>query len=408
MFKQLHKPAHGLLIDSALVCAVLLLTAGLWVVLTPAGPMQAAAPQHAAPAANNRIVTENALPGTDEWSDIGWNDPPKLNAYAGATSVNAGNPISIYVNTAGSSITWRLYRLGYYQNHGARLITTYGASPRRRSPPARGQSDRAWCAAPGLHLHPPHQPGLDQRHLSSAYGLEQRLAHSSSTSPCATTATTPIIVFAGSARPTRRTTTTAARASISRATTKAAPPRLPGVVRPALRLRRSGTGAFFTHDVDMVRWLEASGYDVTYISDVDTATNPNILLSHKVFLEVGHPEYWTWDERDNVEAALAAGVNMVFASANETYWNMRLEASPVGPNRIITCYKDAALDPTHTAPYTTGRVRRPDPATARTTAWSASATNPTMTTRTTTTPGCSAPRPIAGISIAPASNPATR
>jgi hypothetical protein len=30
-----------------------------------------------------------------------------------------------------------------------------------------------------------------------------------------------------------------------------------------------------------------------------------------------------------------------------------LESSSVGPNRIITCYKDAQKDPTHTAPYTT-------------------------------------------------------
>src|SRR5690349_22638701 len=125
MIKHLHKPARGLLIGSlTLVFAFLLLGVGLWGVLAPAARTQAAAPHPAAPAANNRIVTENALPGTDEWSDIGWNDPPKLNAYAGATSVNAGNPISIYVNNAGSSITWRLYRLGYYQNHGARLITT--------------------------------------------------------------------------------------------------------------------------------------------------------------------------------------------------------------------------------------------------------------------------------------------
>src|SRR5205814_1997168 len=77
------------------------------------------------------------------------------------------------------------------------------------------------------------------------------------------------------------------------------------------------------------------------------------LLSHRVFLDMGHDEYWPWSQRDNVEAALAAGVNLVFASDNESYWNTRLEASPVGPNRILTCYKDAALDPTPVAPGVT-------------------------------------------------------
>ena len=66
----------------------------------------------------------------------------------------------------------------------------------------------------------------------------------------------------------------------------------------------AGTGVLFTHDMEMVRWVEASGYDVTYISDVDRAVDPNILLHHAVLLDVGHDEYWTWDERDNVEAAL--------------------------------------------------------------------------------------------------------
>ena len=44
---------------------------------------------------------------------------------------------------------------------------------------------------------------------------------------------------------------------------------------------------------------------------------------------------------------------MAFASGNESYWHIRLEDSPVGPNRIITCYKDNKLDPIHTGPETT-------------------------------------------------------
>src|SRR5205823_2684363 len=57
---------------------------------------------------------------------IGNYDINQLAAFPGATSVNAGAPISIYISsTTGMSLTAQLYRLGYYQGHGARLITSY-------------------------------------------------------------------------------------------------------------------------------------------------------------------------------------------------------------------------------------------------------------------------------------------
>src|SRR5262245_42907321 len=75
----------------------------------------------------NPIITENALPGTDEWASIGNYDINNLSAYPGATSVNAGNSIGIYVKSSGATLSARLYRLGYYHNHGARLVTTFSS-----------------------------------------------------------------------------------------------------------------------------------------------------------------------------------------------------------------------------------------------------------------------------------------
>jgi hypothetical protein len=365
MFQHLHKPARGWLLGMfMLVCAFLLLGAGLWGALNPAVRTQAAAPHGAARTANNRIVTENALPGTDEWADIGWNDPPKLNAYAGATSVNAGAPISIYVNNAGSSITWRLYRLGYYQNHGARLITTGGPVSTAPQPACTRTSSTGlvrcpWAAAFTLPTNAAWVSGIyllrmdsDQGRRIFVYFTVRNDSYNAD------------FVFQ-EASMTNQAYNDYGGESLYLSRNNEGRPRGYQVSFDRPYADGAGTGSFFTHDVDMLRWVEASGYDVTYISDVDTATNPNILLNHKVVLEVGHPEYWTWGERDNVENALAAGVNMVFASANETYWSVRLESSPVGPNRIITCYKDPALDPTHTAPYTTVEfdgpiLQRPD------------------------------------------------
>src|SRR4029077_830273 len=78
-----------------------------------------------------------------------------------------------------------------------------------------------------------------------------------------------------------------------------------------------GTGAqdfVFNAEYPMVRFLEANGYDVTYTSGVDSDRRGSELLNHKIFLSVGHDEYWSGDQRTNVEAARAAGINLAFFS----------------------------------------------------------------------------------------------
>jgi len=64
----------------------------------------------------------------------------------------------------------------------------------------------------------------------------------------------------------------------------------------------------------MLRFLEANGYDVSYISGLDTSTRGALLLNHSVFMSTGHDEYWAGSQRTNVEAARDAGVNLAFFS----------------------------------------------------------------------------------------------
>ena len=53
----------------------------------------------------------------------------------------------------------------------------------------------------------------------------------------------------------------------------------------------------------MVRFLERNGYDVSYFAGVDSDRYGSELLEHKLFLSVGHDEYWSGTQRANVEAA---------------------------------------------------------------------------------------------------------
>ena len=75
----------------------------------------------------------------------------------------------------------------------------------------------------------------------------------------------------------------------------------------------------------MIRWLEANGYNVSYTTGVDTDRRGNLLTNHKVFLSVGHDEYWSGAQRANVEAARNAGVHLAFFAGNDIYWKTRWE-----------------------------------------------------------------------------------
>src|SRR5207247_4107389 len=52
----------------------------------------------------------------------------------------------------------------------------------------------------------------------------------------------------------------------------------------------SGFGFFINWEINFVRWLERSGYDVTYSTDIDTHANGGALMKHKAFRVVGPGE----------------------------------------------------------------------------------------------------------------------
>src|SRR5262249_58217581 len=81
--------------------------------------------------------------------------------------------------------------------------------------------------------------------------------------------------------------------------------------------------SFFHAEYPMVRWLEANGYNVSYSTDLDSDRLGAEIREHKVFMSVGHDEYWSAGQRANVEAARDAGVNLAFFSGHESFWKTR-------------------------------------------------------------------------------------
>ncbi len=117
-------------------------------------------------------------------------------------------------------------------------------------------------------------------------------------------------------------------------------PLSPGIRSARTRVRKN---SLFGAEYAAIYWLEENGYDVSYISGLDTATNGSLLLNHKVFMDAGHDEYWTDSQVANVQAAENAGVNAVFLSGNEMFWQTRFSPSidsSADPNRTLVTYKD--------------------------------------------------------------------
>jgi hypothetical protein len=83
-----------------------------------------------------------------------------------------------------------------------------------------------------------------------------------------------------------------------------------------------------------------------------------------VFLSVGHDEYWSGDQRANVEAARDAGTHLGFFSGNEVFWKTRWEAgidASGASYRTLVSYKEThennVVDPAN--PIWTGTWRDP-------------------------------------------------
>jgi hypothetical protein len=103
-----------------------------------------------------------------------------------------------------------------------------------------------------------------------------------------------------------------------------------------------------TNNVPMIRTAESitdSRVSLGYTTEARLAGNPALLTGAAAVLFSGHSEYWTHGMRRSVESARDAGTNVVFFGANNVYWRTRTEPTVLGPDRMVVCYRDPALDP---------------------------------------------------------------
>ena len=157
-----------------------------------------------------------------------------------------------------------------------------------------------------------------------------------------------------------------------------------------------GAGDFLGNEYPLVRLVEALGLDVTYWTDLDLHEHPERLLAHRALVSLGHDEYWSTRMRRGAEAARDHGVNLAFLGANAVFRHIRLQPSPLGPDREEVNYKpwSARDDPAwRTDPAQVTTDWREPPCAIRRAGSSATSTSATLSTRpgswSTWRPGCS-------------------
>ncbi|MBD2772979.1 DUF4082 domain-containing protein [Iningainema tapete] len=324
------------------------------------------------PQSSNAISIENQKPGTTNWR-ITNQAYDEIAGYAGATSVNKGGSLAIKVSLAQpGQFTIDVYRLGYYGGSGGRLVLSSGAlnGITQRACRVTNRTTRLvecnWSTSYTLAVGSDWTSGLYIAKLTDSRTGKQSqvwfvVRDDSSTSDILFQSSfNTFLAYSNFGPVGSRYSLYPFNSTNQQRAVKVS------YDRPFSETTTE-TGEFNTllrWEYNMMRWLESQGYNVSYVTNVDVHSNSQLLLKHKVFLSVGHDEYWSKEQRDYVEQARDAGVNLAFFSANTAYWRVRFENSTINgqPNRVMVCYKQAATASEPTDKFRSQLNNRPESA----------------------------------------------
>src|SRR5687767_411499 len=320
------------------------------------------------------IRVENAKAGSTDWlltrvarhddeiDELGWHRLNGIEAYASQTSVKAGETHNVHVSTSPvNKYSVSIYRMGYYGGAGARLMRSLGPLQGTAEPTpqdgARNLLESNWKVGFSLQipadwlsgvylgklttLPAPGGQYLDLEMISEAYVIfvvrDDRKAD-------LLFQVSDLTWLAYNRWPQWRSFYDLGNAPWGASNSKVGydvgfdrPHALFWNGYPAgFHPQTNGSGEFLMTEFPLAFWLEKEGYDVSYISNVDTHADGNRLLRSRVFLSVGHDEYWTERMFENVTRARDAGVSLAFLSGNSISGVVELLPSSDGrPNRVM-------------------------------------------------------------------------
>ena len=301
---------------------------------------------------SNAIIKENKLPGTQDWilkeAEIKFDQPTLDNLWMGPIRsstiegycdklyVKQGDSIGFHVSTKEETYSMDIFRIGYYQGNGGRLVKSLGefkgkyyntpeADPdtyliecnweeahREMVPPdwvsgfylVKLRSEGGWCNYMSFVVtdEKPHDYVFQVADFNS-HAYNRWPEHHS----LYNNIETGIDNYWG-------------------------PRNVSSFRRPQGKLSQlvdlpltMGAGEFFAWQYPFVFWAEKMGYDLTYISNMTLhESGPEILTRAKGFLVVGHDEYWTDKMYENTVKARDQAVSIGFFCGNSVFGRFRL------------------------------------------------------------------------------------
>jgi hypothetical protein len=301
----------------------------------------------------DRIPRENELPGTRDWMTTKVAVDPKtryrspwIEGFASRTSVRPGESITLYVNTnPPSSFRVQIYRLGYYQGHGGRLVMELAPIKGSVQPdPPIGHNRLRECAwAPCAEITIPsdwtsgvylgkltaEREGMqsyvifvvrDDRKCDFLFQVSDTTWNAYNRWP------NQFSLYDDGKKEWYWGPNVAT--SFDRPYGKYCQ-----VVDAPLSV---GSGEFLLWEFPLAYWMEQQGYDVSYISNLDTHSDPASLLRAKGWLSVGHDEYWSLSMFETMKRMVSEGLNLAFLSGNSICGVIDIRASSDGRSgRVI-------------------------------------------------------------------------
>jgi hypothetical protein len=294
------------------------------------------------------LTLENQKAGDGTWMSGSRAPAGTMEGYTSATSVNVGETFSVFVSTVSPTYSAKVFRMGFYQGLGARLIETetkQNGSVRPTPPPDQyGTVDCAWPVSFRITIGPQYPPGQYLIRLETAsgkYSFVPFLVRDDSS--------TSAFVYMSSVT-TWQAYNTWGGFSLYQGADQLGTGGFNNAVRavrvsfnrPYDRDFANGAADFIGNEFPLLFLAEKLSLDLTYITDVDLHERGQLLKNHGALLSLGHDEYYSPAMRAAVTGAVDAGVNVVFFGANFCYRKIRFEPGVNGANRLMVNYRSTA------------------------------------------------------------------
>ena len=97
-----------------------------------------------------------------------------------------------------------------------------------------------------------------------------------------------------------------------------------------------GSGQFRYMEFPALYLAERAGHEINYITDIDLDSDPTTLRNTQSIVVGGHSEYWTERMRGAIDASVASGINLVSLGGNTAYNKVTYDPKTRTMSDVIT------------------------------------------------------------------------